>query len=113
MKKIILICILSFVIIDFANAQIDSTKMRSISKLNRFNSKQYYLESSKTREIIGLSLLGVGTTIIIAGIDRSNHPQGWLDFTGAFMLLEGLLLNAVSIPLFISSAHKARKAAQL
>ena len=112
MKKIILILLISFVYAVFTNAQIDSAILQKQTASDNFNSRELYLKKSKHNETAGCILLVLGTALIIKGIDKNNHPNGWLDFTGPFLIMGGTLSTLISIPFFITSAHKARKAAQ-
>lgn len=80
--------------------------------------KAYYLQKSKNQNTAGWVLLAGGTTLAIIGgasFNTSyNEPgnYGKTDASGLLMLV-GITADLISIPLFISSAGNARKAARV
>lgn len=81
-------------------------------------SKAFYLEKSKNLKKTGWILLAGGTTLMIAGAvvasqgDYLDPNDSQLNIGGA-LFVTGLVVDLVSIPIFIGSAKNARKAASL
>ena len=82
------------------------------------NNKQMLLEKSKSQKTAGWILLaggaalGVTGAVVFANSDFLSESDGNTDL-GGFMMLGGSVAMLVSIPMFISSANNARKAATL
>ncbi len=77
--------------------------------------KQYYLEKSRNQKTFGWVLLGGGTALAIIGgigFDKEGIFSSSADAYG-FMFIGGIVADLASIPLFISSAKNARKAASM
>ena len=76
------------------------------------------LEKSKSQKTAGWILLaggaalGVTGAVVFANSDFLSESDGNTDL-GGFMMLGGSVAMLVSIPMFISSANNARKAATL
>jgi hypothetical protein len=78
--------------------------------------KDEYLQKSKNQKTTAWVLLVGGSALIITGIlvDDANSGKGInLDFTGVGIAAVGFVAASCSIPLFINSAHNARKAATI
>ena len=84
--------------------------------------KEYYLNKSKSQKTIGYVLAGAGAALIVSGIivgdgDNNNDPNE-LDFgpdfdVGVWLLGGGIVSGIASIPFFVSSGKNARKAATI
>lgn len=80
--------------------------------------KAYYLKKSTDQQKAGIFLLATGTTIFLSGLIVVQTTQetanfGFPDEGGYFLMLGGAALDAISIPLLMSSANNAREAAML
>jgi hypothetical protein len=77
------------------------------------------LQRSKNQKTAGWLLLAGGTTMAVTGIILFSKADFWKSEdngsadAGGFLLLGGVLADLGSIPLFISSATNARRAATL
>ena len=77
-------------------------------------SKEYLLQKSKKQKTTAWILLGAGTAAIITGVIMNNaHKDNEGYHTGAMMEILGVSCALVSIPLFIGSSMKKKKAAAL
>ena len=82
------------------------------------NNKQMLLEKSKSQKTAGWILLaggaalGVTGAVVFANSEFLSESDGNTDL-GGFMMLGGSVAMLISIPMFISSANNARKAATL
>lgn len=82
--------------------------------------RESYLKKSKTQRTVGLSLLGGGVTMAVAGglvflnnfelFSRKHDDEAG---AGALLFYLGAGCTAASIPLLITSAHSAKKAKKL
>jgi len=83
--------------------------------LNTTLSKDDYLLKSKNQNTTAWILLAGGTTMVIVGLANFSDSYDYgsessTDITG-FVVLGGIVVDLISIPLFISSAKNKRKAA--
>lgn len=74
----------------------------------------FYLQQSKRQKSTGWILLGVGTAMMVGGAATfesswGSNDYGTTDF-GGVVLLTGIVVDAVSIPFFISSGRNKRRA---
>lgn len=82
-------------------------------------SKEDYLRKSEVQKKTGWTMLACGTTLIIVGAiigggDDSDEMGYGSNFeTGTLLFGIGLATDLASIPVFISSAKNARKAAMI
>lgn len=82
-------------------------------------SKEDYLRKSDVQKKTGWTMLACGTTLIIVGAlvgggsDSGEMGYGSSFDTGALLFGLGLATDLASIPVFISSASNARKAATI
>lgn len=108
MKKIILLTIISFFTTNGFGQTMPS---------NEFT-KEYYLQKSKNQETAAWILLSAGGALTVAGFismdnTSKNDSFGFPDDSSYYLTLGGFAIGLGSIPLFISSAKNARKAASL
>lgn len=108
MKKTFIILILFFFILKASG--------QGVSNAN--NTKYFYLQKSKNQKTTGWILLSGGAAITIIGvIGFSSSFDIWDDSSGTdiygYMFVGGPIVCLSSIPLFISSASNARKAATI
>ena len=77
-------------------------------------SKEYLLQKSKKQKTTAWILLGTGTALIITGVIMNNAHKGEEGYhTGAMLEILGTSCALVSIPLFIGSSSKRKRAAAL
>jgi hypothetical protein len=101
-------------IIPMAISRLSGNSVSSKDSINQIGTKDYFLQLSKKNNTTGWILLGCGTAMFIGGLigfgssyDDSSYTT--TDISG-FLVLGGLLADAVSIPFFIT-AHKHKKRA--
>lgn len=90
----------------------------ALGQSGTFN-KDYHLQKSKNERTAGWVLAVAGASLIVAGIATGNNGDAdQLGFgsnfdTGVVLMGCGLVAGATSVPVFMSSANHARKAAAL
>lgn len=111
MKKVMIIILVSFCLMILkSNAQVLKTNS---SKGGQYITAESLLLKSKTQKKNAWILLGIGAGIgAIGGIVQLQHQDDF-DFSGAVIAIIGGAVALSSIPLFISSAKNARKAATM
>lgn len=74
--------------------------------------KDYYLKKSKTQKTIGWVVLGAGTSLIAAGLITGSGKSDDLGdvFAGGAYIVSGVVLDAVSIPFFVSASKNKKRA---
>lgn len=130
MKKILLLVIYQVL---FSHAPVaaqtqpvysSSVKYHTITLNSLFKdtvpAKEMYLQRSRTQRTVGWAMLGGGVLLTVAGgaifannfelFKSANDDKA---AAGGVMMLAGIGCTLGSIPLFISSAHNARKAAAI
>lgn len=79
--------------------------------------KSYYLTKSKNQQKAGWVLLAGGTAMTVIGVITGNAQTSADDYSipdaSGFLMVGGILVDLISIPLFVSSAKNARTAATL
>ena len=79
--------------------------------------QSYYLTKSKNQQKTGWILLAGGTAMVAIGVITGNAQTGSDDYSipdsSGFLIVGGILVDLISIPLFVSSAKNARTAATL
>lgn len=115
MKRIIILFIFLLIVIN----------LYSQKTLENTASINYYLQKSKNQNTAGWILLGTGATMNIVGIvGFSNNSMSFDDGilkggnaqkadTYGFIMLAGLVMDIVSIPLFIVASGNKKKAARI
>ena len=88
----------------------------------RTETKEYYLNKSKTQKTIGYVLVGTGAALIISGVivgdGETNNDPNELDFgpnfdVGLWLVGGGIATAAASVPFFIGANKNARNAATI
>jgi len=84
----------------------------SQENFNTVNNKAYYLQKSKTQKTIGWVALGAGTSLIAAGLITGSGKSDDLGdvFAGGAYIVSGVVLDAVSIPFFVSASKNKKRA---
>ncbi len=101
-----------------------STEIFGQSTLDQINKRDYYLKKSKNQKTAGWILVGGGTTLIIGGavfftgaailsLATLQDPTKNGTDVAAYIILTGVVADIVSIPFFISAAHKKRIATSI
>ncbi len=105
MKK--LTCLLSLMLILALNLNAQNQEREFLIK--------EYLQQSEKQKKTGITMLVVGSGIVALGIIIANSGEfsGSTNRLGHSLILVGIPVSIIGIPIIISSASKARKAAQL
>lgn len=75
-------------------------------------SGEFYLQKSKDQKRAAWILLGGGTALAVAGAIQIGNTSFWSNDNSGYVLFSvGTVAGLISVPLFISSARNARRAA--
>lgn len=103
------------VILIFSLISILSFNLQAQDNGREFLIKEYLKQSEKQRKtgvnflVVGAGLTGVG--IIALGVSSASSDSS--DGIGPYLILVGIPITIIGVPIIISSASKARKAAHL